>query len=671
MHNPIEPKTYTKELNPARPPDDLVEKQTGGHEISNLFSIPAALLLLMALLIMTASGAFFNGLVTSEITKNSAPLPVELVIAEDASRVESEELESTSVVDLNSTSVDNVMDSSFADNSTSPQLGPVQDSIESKQSDIERPTIRCKEFWANNGNRCRLTRVRGAWVATNEDWESFGNGSRPARMESSWVSGSFEDNQTIKQPFCLPPRPSSCSIVKSARCQPNLFPGPKQRGLTLSHNIFKLGAAFKKLQKYRYPKTQQQKNWARSFVFGEAPEYEKHGIEHVPEEFDQFYASKLEELRSFVHSKGQSLRICLIWKGARPQHTTENGKKYRMHNEVYNSFIEGARKLGLNLVVIDERPRGSDRYNNNATVMGWQLLFEKLRCDLPALWSLDGSVVEALRRDNGHFLLLETPYCAPRVPSVVNSYVRLMAQEGYMSFGFDGLKGRSVFWRGMPDTRWKEQFEGKLEVTPWQAHEDGHFLLVDQFHHDRSLVPINRNWRTKDMAKSKDGHLFFNDNGVDLHLDWIVSQVRKYDKRNRTIFFKAHPKTVMEYKGKYKVPAGVDKDVTAWTGPEAFKGCFCAITISSNAAVEAVMHGIPVISTDPGSMVWDVSGRLTERDINDPPRPDRQQWLNDLSYAQWRLEEMYTGEPLKQLLLLEGAVMPQKRESDTLRSGDV
>eukprot|EP00976_Prorocentrum_cordatum_P113039 1195634-Prorocentrum_minimum.AAC.4 len=49
--------------------------------------------------------------------------------------------------------------------------------------------------------------------------------------------------------------------------------------------------------------------------------------------------------------------------------------------------------------------------------MAWQLLFKKLNCDLPALWSLDGSVVEARRRDNGHFLILETPYTAPRPPT--------------------------------------------------------------------------------------------------------------------------------------------------------------------------------------------------------------------------------------------------------------
>ena len=82
---------------------------------------------------------------------------------------------------------------------------------------VKPPAVRCKEFWASNGNRCRLNRVRGTWVATDEDWESFGNGTRPARKEPLWVSGSFKQTPTIKKSFCVPPKPSSCSIVKSGR----------------------------------------------------------------------------------------------------------------------------------------------------------------------------------------------------------------------------------------------------------------------------------------------------------------------------------------------------------------------------------------------------------------------------------------------------------------------
>eukprot|EP00976_Prorocentrum_cordatum_P028662 582406-Prorocentrum_minimum.AAC.1 len=51
--------------------------------------------------------------------------------------------------------------------------------------------------------------------------------------------------------------------------------------------------------------------------------------------------------------------------------------------------------------------------------------------------------------------------------------------------------------------RWKEQFEGNFTVTPWQSHESGHILLIDQYHHDRSMVSINRMWRPKNKEKSK------------------------------------------------------------------------------------------------------------------------------------------------------------------------
>jgi hypothetical protein len=50
-----------------------------------------------------------------------------------------------------------------------------------------------------------------------------------------------------------------------------------------------------------------------------------------------------------------------------------------------------------------------------------------------------------------------------------------------------------------------------------------------------------------------------------------------------------------------------------------------------------------------GWKVWDISGRLIPEHINAPPTPDRTPWLSDLAYAQWRLEELATGEPIRQV----------------------
>jgi hypothetical protein len=65
-------------------------------------------------------------------------------------------------------------------------------------------------------------------------------------------------------------------------------------------------------------------------------------------------------------------------------------------------------------------------------------------------------------------------------------------------------------------------------------------------------------------------------------------------------------------------------------------------TFNSNASVDAVLSGIPTCVCDIGSMTWTVSAhwqRLPFEFI----RPDRTQWLRDLSYCQWTADEIESG----------------------------
>lgn len=71
-----------------------------------------------------------------------------------------------------------------------------------------------------------------------------------------------------------------------------------------------------------------------------------------------------------------------------------------------------------------------------------------------------------------------------------------------------------------------------------------------------------------------------------------------------------------------------------------------AIGGRTSALVDAAIRGYPVITYDERSPVADISGR----DIIDIVKPDRRQWLNNLSYAQWRGEEIRTGEALEYVI---------------------
>jgi len=68
-----------------------------------------------------------------------------------------------------------------------------------------------------------------------------------------------------------------------------------------------------------------------------------------------------------------------------------------------------------------------------------------------------------------------------------------------------------------------------------------------------------------------------------------------------------------------------------------------AIGYRTSALFTAVCEGLPVISLDSRSSVYNVAGH----DLSEIVRPDRTQWLNNMSYAQWSGQEIRSGEALK------------------------
>lgn len=79
---------------------------------------------------------------------------------------------------------------------------------------------------------------------------------------------------------------------------------------------------------------------------------------------------------------------------------------------------------------------------------------------------------------------------------------------------------------------------------------------------------------------------------------------------------------------------------------EIMKDAWCLVTHSSNAAVDAVVNGIPCIvlgnsAAEPVSWNWD--------DIESPVWPEREPWCWELAYNQFTLEEMRRGIDLSRL----------------------
>ena len=93
-------------------------------------------------------------------------------------------------------------------------------------------------------------------------------------------------------------------------------------------------------------------------------------------------------------------------------------------------------------------------------------------------------------------------------------------------------------------------------------------------------------------------------------------------------------------------------DYTIFSGPQEhlkdrLPNCLALVTHGSNAAVEAVIAGVPVclVSQEGACAAWRVADYGVERvyDARFPTDAERLQWLSDLAYCQFDLEEMRDG----------------------------
>lgn len=192
--------------------------------------------------------------------------------------------------------------------------------------------------------------------------------------------------------------------------------------------------------------------------------------------------------------------------------------------------------------------------------------------------------------------------------------------------GLNGINRDAYFAPTGNDCTRAEQLGLKLQ--PWKRNETGPILLCTQ--HEKS-----EQWRNMPSIS-----------------DWVadtVNEIRKYTPRQ--IVVRAHPRCAIQFSGRQfrnvslqtprKIPGTYDDyDYT-------FDNAWAIVNWSSNPAVQAVINGVPVF-VGPSSLAYEV-GNPDYATINEPLRPDRQQWLNDYAHTEYTVEEIAQGIPLKHL----------------------
>jgi hypothetical protein len=217
--------------------------------------------------------------------------------------------------------------------------------------------------------------------------------------------------------------------------------------------------------------------------------------------------------------------------------------------------------------------------------------------------------------------MIELQKIVENVVIIENSYLNnIQSQKGkvWMSYGWNGLNGRADFCNQHSlNDRWNKHFnDGRL-----LDYSDGDYILIPlQIKNDMSIAGRGFQYQT------------------------IVNEIRKFT--NLPIKIKQHP-TADDQWGKIlgKNISYINRFMPI---KDAIKGAKVVVTINSNAGVDAVLAGKPVVALDKGSMVYDIASHDFSK-LLVPNWPDRTQWCNDIAYAQWKPDEVIAGEAWEHL----------------------
>jgi hypothetical protein len=263
------------------------------------------------------------------------------------------------------------------------------------------------------------------------------------------------------------------------------------------------------------------------------------------------------------------------------------------YNDVYNAIVEGFNTHGETVI----QKKAKREPTKKILQEGFEEELNEKPFDLIIMRSHKGysrSIVgpggwgpfDKWCNTSTHYLVVEAGYYNNRRENV--------------SMGYNGLNGEADFVNSNSDgKRWKHD---RL-IKPWRSEAEGEYvLIIKQTPHDATLV-----------SKTEPP--------VDINT-WVNKQKEKYLSLGYKVKIRPHPDTV---KKPHNLP----------TLEEDFAKAKIVVTCSSNVGVLSVLQGIPTVATYPVSMVYNLCrGSKT---------PAREQWLKNLSYCQWSLQEISNG----------------------------
>ena len=241
-------------------------------------------------------------------------------------------------------------------------------------------------------------------------------------------------------------------------------------------------------------------------------------------------------------------------------------------------------------------------------------------CDIAVIWS----VLWMGRMQDYKFIW--NAYRKKNKPVVVIEVGGIKRNETW-KIAINGVNREADFANdNFDDKRWKKF---NIDLKPWRS--DGQNIILCGQHHR------SHQWRNnKPMQK------WFEDQ---------IVQIRKYTDRH--IIVRPHPRNSFIVDTKKFANISLQqpiRDRATYDDTDfdkVLQKAYAVVNHSSNPAMQSVFNGVPVFVSE-SSLCYEV-GNPNYESLNNPIKPDRQQWVNKLAYTEWWIDEIREGIPWKRI----------------------
>jgi hypothetical protein len=164
-----------------------------------------------------------------------------------------------------------------------------------------------------------------------------------------------------------------------------------------------------------------------------------------------------------------------------------------------------------------------------------------------------------------------------------------------------------------------------------------------------NLAPIKENRRPEIMIATQHQRSL-QWQGRPSMIDWVqstVNQIRQHS--DRKIVVRPHPRSPISLNIP-GVEVGMPRQIAGtYDDFDIDYNCHCVVNHNSGPAVQAAIHGTPVIC-DTSSLAGEISGKF--EDIENIKLPDREDWFLRLCHTEWTVSEIARGIPMQRLMPL-------------------